>query len=69
LNHARSFVLEKRIDGKVKRLTIGRYPELTVEQARREAQKLLGQIAVGSNPVAEKKQKGTVSHNTTKSLQ
>lgn len=54
---AKSFVLEKRIDGKVKRLTLGRYPELTVEQARREAHKLLGQIAVGSNPIAEKKQK------------
>lgn len=54
---AKSFILEKRIDGKVKRLTLGRYPELTVEQARREAHKLLGQIAVGSNPIAEKKQK------------
>lgn len=54
---AKSFVLEKRIDGKVKRLTLGRYPELTVEQARREAHKLLGQIAVGNNPIAEKKQK------------
>ncbi|WP_232297954.1 Arm DNA-binding domain-containing protein [Nitrosospira sp. NpAV] len=27
---AKSFILEKRIDGKVKRLTLGRYPELTV---------------------------------------
>jgi len=59
---AKSFILEKRIDGKVKRLTLGRYPELTVEQARKEAQKLLGHIAVGRNPPAEKKQeslKGT----------
>ena len=32
---AKSFILEKRIDGKVKRLTLGRYPELTVEQARK----------------------------------
>lgn len=53
---AKSFILEKRIDGKVKRLTLGRYPELTVEQARREAHKLLGHIAIGRNPVAEKKQ-------------
>lgn len=37
---AKSFILEKRIDGKVKRLTLGRYPELTVEQARKEAHKL-----------------------------
>ena len=53
---AKSFILEKRIDGKVKRLTLGRYPELTVEQARKEAHKLLGHIAVGRNPAAEKKQ-------------
>jgi integrase len=54
---AKSFILEKRIDGKVKRLTLGRYPELTVEQARKEAHKLLGHIATGRNPTAEKKQK------------
>jgi len=54
---ARSFILEKRIDGKVKRLTLGRYPELTVEQARKEAHKFLGHIATGRNPSAEKKQK------------
>lgn len=53
---AKSFILEKRIDGKVKWLTLGRYPELTVEQARKEAHKLLGHIAVGRNPAAEKKQ-------------
>jgi integrase len=52
---SKSFILEKRIDGKVKRLTLGRYPELTVEQARKEAHKLLGQIAMGRNPPAEKK--------------
>ncbi len=53
---AKSFILEKRIDGKVKRVTLGRYPELTVEQARKEAHKLLGHIATGRNPLAEKKQ-------------
>ena len=51
----RSFILEKRINGKVKRITLGRYPELTVEQARKEAQKLLGKIATGINPVSERK--------------
>lgn len=53
---AKSFLLEKRIDGKVKRLILGRYPELTVEQARKEAHKLLGYIATGRNRVTEKKQ-------------
>lgn len=51
----KSFIVEKRINGKVKRLTLARYPELTVEQARKEAQKLLGQIASGRNPIAEQR--------------
>lgn len=51
---AKSFVVEKRIAGKVKRMTLGRYPELTVEQARKKAHKYLGDIATGINPIAEK---------------
>lgn len=52
---AKSFVVEKLISGKVRRITLGRYGELTVEQARKEAQKLLGKIATGIDPIAEKK--------------
>lgn len=51
---SKSFILEKRVDGKVRRMTLGRYPEITVEQARKEAQKQLGKIATGGNPIAEK---------------
>lgn len=51
---ARSFVLQDRIDGKERRLTIGRFPGVTPEVARREAQKLLGQIASGGDPVADR---------------
>lgn len=51
----KSFVLEKLVNGKVRRMTLGRYGELTVEQARKEAQKLLGQIATGIDPLAKKK--------------
>lgn len=50
----KSFVIEKLINGKVRRITLGRYGELTVEQARKEAQKLLGKIATGIDPIAEK---------------
>lgn len=53
----KSFVVEKLIAGKVKRITLGRYGELTVEQARREAQKLLGKIATGIDPIAEQQSK------------
>jgi len=51
---AKSFIIEKRIEGRVKRITLGRYPELTAEQARKEAHKLLGKIATGGNPIADK---------------
>ena len=50
----KSFVVEKLIQGKVKRVTLGRYGELTVEQARKEAQKFLGKLASGVDPIAEK---------------
>jgi integrase len=50
---AKSFVLERRIRGRNRRLTLGRYPDLTVEQARQEAQKVLGKIAIGIDPRVE----------------
>jgi integrase len=50
----KSFVVEKLINRKVRRITLGRYGEITVEQARKEAQKLLGKIATGIDPIAEK---------------
>ena len=51
----KSFVVEKRINRVVRRKTLGRYPELTVEQARKEAQKFLGKVATGIDPIAEKR--------------
>lgn len=54
---AKLFIIEKRIFGKVKRITLGRYGNVTVEQARREAMKFLGEVATGTDPVAEKKVK------------
>ncbi len=50
----RTFFVEKRIDGKSKRITLGTYGALTVEEARIEAQKVLSQIARGLDPIAEK---------------
>ena len=57
-NGIKSFVVEKLINGKVRRITLGRYGELTTEQARKEAQKLLGKIATGIDPIAEKQSDG-----------
>ena len=52
---AKSFIFQKRINGADKRITIGRYGELTAEQANRQAKKLAGEIATGGDPVADKK--------------
>jgi integrase len=54
-NGIKSFVVEKLVNRKVRRITLGRYGELTAEQARKEAQKLLGKIATGVDPVADKR--------------
>lgn len=55
-NGVKSFIVEKRTNKKLTRITLGRYGDLTVEQARKEAQKILGKLATGINPVAEKQQ-------------
>jgi hypothetical protein len=56
---AKSFILEKRINGQVKRITLGRYPEITTEQARAKAQQMLGEIATGINPITKQKETNT----------
>jgi integrase len=54
-NGSKSFVVEKNIGNKVRRITLGKYGALTAEQARKEAQKIIGQIATGVDPIAEKR--------------
>lgn len=52
---AKTFFVEKLIKTKLCRIKIGRYGELTVEQARKQAKIMLGQIAGGIDPLAEKR--------------
>jgi len=54
---AKAFVLQARIKGKLRRITIGRFPEWDVAQARTEAESLRSKIAHGQDPVAERKTK------------
>lgn len=53
---AKSFIIERRINGRTRRITLARFPVLTVEQARIEAQKQLGAIVTGHDPVKERQQ-------------
>lgn len=51
----KAFFVEKLIKKKVRRITLGRYPEVSVEMAKKKAQKLLGEIAMGKDPIEEKR--------------
>ena len=51
----RTFFLYKRIAGKPTRLKIGRFPEISVELARKEIARLTGQIAQGKDPAADRR--------------
>jgi len=51
----KTFILDKKINNKLMRTTIGRFGELTVDEARKECQKLIGQYVTGQDPVKEQK--------------
>jgi len=52
---SQSLLCRKRISGKNTRITIGKHGSLTPEQARNQAQIILGRIALGNDPVDDKK--------------
>lgn len=51
----KSFELYKRMGGRPTRLKIGRFPEITVEQARREVARMTGRIALGKDPAEDRR--------------
>lgn len=56
---AKVFVAQYRTGGRgtpTKRVTIGRHGALTVDQAKKRARELLGQVAAGADPAAERRQ-------------
>lgn len=46
----KSFIVYRWVSGKPERVTLGRYPDLSVEQARRKATEVNATIAKGENP-------------------
>jgi hypothetical protein len=50
----KSFILEKRIHGRMRRFTLGPYGPLTVDEARKLAQREIGAIAQGQDPAQER---------------
>src|SRR5450759_1722461 len=55
-NNAKTFSVFKRVKGGVpQRFTLGRFPEMSIEQARRQAAVILAEIAEGGNPAEVKR--------------
>src|SRR4051812_29553224 len=50
----RVFVVRYRVAGRLRRLTLGPYPDLSLADARRQARLVLGDVARGSDPAEEK---------------
>lgn len=46
----KTFILYRKVQGTPERIKIGRFPDLTIEQARTEAQRLTSLITLGQNP-------------------
>jgi integrase len=52
---SRSFKVYRKLHDKPVRVSLGKYPEMSIEQARTEAQKIITEMIKGTNPNAEKK--------------
>ena len=52
---ARSFVFYRKVQGRPERITIGRYPDLSIEQARGKAAEFNSLIAMGENPADKRR--------------
>jgi integrase len=52
---SKTFYLYKRIEGRPERLLLGKFPDLTVENARKLAASAKGEIAMGENPQKAKR--------------
>jgi integrase len=50
------FILQKTVRGRVRRITLGKYGDITLEDARIEARKLNGVIAANRDPIAEREE-------------
>lgn len=51
---AKAYVVEGRVNGKTRRISLGRHGKLTADQARKLAKREIGRLAHGIDPSAEK---------------
>ena len=50
-----TFYVRKRVNGRDERIIIGRFPDVSIEQARKKALDIKAQVALGKDPAADKK--------------
>src|SRR4029453_7197908 len=53
----RFFVLRYRLNNRLRRLTLGPYPDLSLADARRQARAMLGDVARGDDPAQDKQER------------
>lgn len=53
----KSFFVYRRVNGIPKRIAIGKFPDITIEQARKKGVSLISEIAQGKDPLEERKAK------------
>lgn len=51
----KSFMVIRKLNGKTKDITLGNYPAMTIEQARKRTREVLNQMSEGIDPNAKKK--------------
>ena len=51
----KTFILYRKVAGRPERITIGPYSDLSIEQARRRAEQMNADIAMGENPAAHRR--------------
>lgn len=54
---SKTFILEREIHGRIRRITLGRFGPMTIDQARELAQKRIVEINEGKDPAEERRQR------------
>jgi integrase len=55
--NTKSFILQRDVNGRSRRINLGRYPEISLHRARKRAEQLAGQMRGGSDPVIEERKR------------
>lgn len=50
----KAFVVRYRVNGRLRRMTLGPYPDLSLADARRKARMVMGDVAHGNDPAQDK---------------